>query len=121
MALNCQNFNQARHAVRESHGISHADAQLVLKGLQTVYPKVELFSGEIPFGVIAQNLEGCILRKVLLKGVKENVFALPIHDAVAVELDDMRWACNVMSEAWEAEISGIYSKAKASVSTTISG
>ena len=67
--------------------------------------------------MIAQNLEGRILRKVLLKGVKENVFALPIHDAVAVELDHMSWACNVMSEAWEAEISGIYGKAKASVST----
>lgn len=69
--------------------------------------------------MIAQNLEGRILRKVMLKGIQENIFALPIHDAVAVELDHMSWACDAMREAWEAEIAGIHKGAKAIVSTKI--
>mgnify|MGYP001350970688 FL=1 len=73
----------------------------------------------INFGVIAQNLEGSILRKVMLKGIQENIFALPIHDAVAVELDHMSWACYAMREAWETEIGGIHKGAKAVVSTEI--
>ena len=40
----------------------------------------------INFGVIAQNIEGRTLRRVLLKGIQENIFALLIHDAVAAGL-----------------------------------
>ena len=42
-----------------------------------------------------------------------------LHDAVAVELDHMSWACNAMREAWEAEMKEIHGGAKAVVSTTI--
>lgn len=83
------------------------------------YTDVPLFSEGINFGVIAQNLEGRILRKVMLDGIKENIFTLPIHDAVAVDLDHMSWACDAMREAWQAEIEGIHKGAKAVVSTTI--
>ena len=36
----------------------------------------------IDFCVIAQNIEGRTLIKVILKGIKEDIFALLIHDAV---------------------------------------
>tara|TARA_B100001939_G_scaffold3480_1_gene3315 strand:- start:34 stop:219 length:186 start_codon:yes stop_codon:yes gene_type:complete len=36
----------------------------------------------INFGVVAQNIEGQTLGKVILKGIQENIFALLIHDAV---------------------------------------
>ncbi len=65
--------------------------------------------------MIAQNLEGRILRKVMLKGIQDNIFALPIHDAVAVERDHMSWACDAMREAWEAEMREIHNGAKAVV------
>ena len=55
----------------------------------------------------------------MLKGIQENIFALPTHDAVAVELDHMSWACDAMREAWEAEIGGIHLGAKAVLSTKI--
>ena len=55
----------------------------------------------------------------MLQGIKENIFALPIHDAIAVELDHMSWACDAMREAWEAEMKGIHEGAKAFVSTNI--
>ena len=43
----------------------------------------------------------------------------PIHDAIAVELDHVSWACDAMREAWEAEIEGIYKGAKATVGIEI--
>ena len=55
----------------------------------------------------------------MLEGIKENIFALPIHDAVAVELDRMGWACDAMREAWEAEMKEIHKGAKAVVSTNL--
>ena len=55
----------------------------------------------------------------MLKCIQENIFALPIHDAVGVELDRMSWACDAMREAWEAEIEGIHKDAKAVVSIKI--
>ena len=73
----------------------------------------------INFGVTVQNQEGRILRKAMLKGIQENIFALPIHDAVAVELDHMSCACDAMRECWEAEIGGIHRGAKAVVSKEI--
>ena len=71
--------------------------------------------------MIAQNLEGRILRKVMLKGIQENIFALPIHDAIAVELDHMSWACDAMSVCWEAEMKEIQKGAKATISTEFAG
>ena len=55
----------------------------------------------------------------MLKGIQEDIFALPIHDAVAVELDHMSWACDAMREVWEAEIEGMHKGAKAVVSAEI--
>ena len=56
----------------------------------------------------------------MLKGIQDNIFALPIHDAVAVELDHMSWACDAMREAWEAEMKEIHKGAKTAVSIKIS-
>ena len=84
-----------------------------------IYPGIQVFSEGINSDVIAQNLEGRIPRKVMLKGIQEDIFALPIHDAIAVELDHMGWACDAMREAGEAKIRGIQKGAKATVSTEI--
>ena len=40
----------------------------------------------------AQNLEGQILRRVVLRGVDEGIVCLPIHDAVAVQQGHQVWA-----------------------------
>ena len=120
VAMNCPSFEKAHHAARETpYKVPYEDCKAVYKAFEAIYPDIQLFSEGINFGVIAQNLEGRILRKVMLDGIKENIFALPIHDAVAVELDHMSWACDAMSEAWEAEMKEIHKGAKAVVSTKI--
>ena len=61
------------------------------------YPKLELFTG---WGLFAQNLEGAIIRNVMLQGVAEGIVALPVHDAVAVQQRHAQWAQDRMLEAW---------------------
>ncbi|MEK9701638.1 MAG: hypothetical protein VW829_06440 [Deltaproteobacteria bacterium] len=120
VAMNCPSFEKAHHAARKtSYKVPHEDCKAVYRAFEAIYPGIQLFSEGINFGVIAQNLEGRILRKVMLKGIQEDIFALPIHDAVAVELDHMSWACDAMREAWEAEMKEIHKGAKAVFSAKI--
>lgn len=61
------------------------------------YPKLSLFTG---FGLFAQNLEGQILKRVMLEGVDRGIVALPVHDAVAVAQGNEEWAVEAMRRAW---------------------
>jgi hypothetical protein len=120
VAMNCPSFEKAHHAAREtSYRVSYEDSNAIYSAFECIYPDVPLFSEGINFGVIAQNLEGRILRRVMLQGIQENILALPIHDAVAVELDRMSWACDAMRDAWEEEMKEIHRGTKAVVSTKI--
>ena len=61
------------------------------------YSKLILFDD---WGIHAQNLEGAILRDVMLQGVDKGVVVLPVHDAVAVQQKHEEWAIGTMLEAW---------------------
>lgn len=61
------------------------------------YPDLELFSG---FGAQAQSLEGQILLDVMLEGVEQNIVALPVHDALAVNIEHLQWCKEQMIEKW---------------------
>ena len=67
---------------------------------------INLIEG-INFGLIAQNLQGRILRKVMLKGIQEDILALPIHDAVTVELDQMSRACDATRRLGNQKLKGL--------------
>lgn len=49
---------------------------------------------------MAMNHEGEILKDVMLKGVREGITVLPIHDAVAVEVDNATWAESALRDSW---------------------
>ena len=66
-----------------------------------VFPKLELFSG---WGLYAQNLEGQILKNVMLEGVKKGIVCLPVHDAVAAEQKHLGWAKDTMLECWDRQM-----------------
>jgi len=66
-----------------------------------VFPKLELFSG---WGLYAQNLEGQILKQVMLEGVKKDIVCLPVHDAVAVQQERLEWAKDTMLECWDRQM-----------------
>ena len=47
------------------------------------------------------NWEGEILKQVMLEGVKNNIVALPIHDAVAVQVEHKQWAETTLKRCWD--------------------
>jgi hypothetical protein len=58
-----------------------------------IFPKLELFNG---WGIYAQNFEGQILKNVMLEGAKQGIVCLPVHDAIAVPIEERGWACDEM-------------------------
>ena len=78
-------------------------------GVQKRYPKLQLFKG---WGILAQNLEGQILKDVMLEGIKEGIVCLPVHDAIAVQQQHKDWAKEVMLETWQEHLGGVGTKVK---------
>ena len=78
------------------------------------FPMLKLYND---WGVFAQNLEGSILREVMLNGIKKDIVVLPVHDAVAVQQKHESWAMDAMSEAWDKHVG--YGKARLKVDKPI--
>lgn len=81
----------------------------MIKGSLKRFPKLELFKG---WGISLQNLEGQILKDVLLEGIKEDIVCLPVHDAVAVQQGHEDWAKGIMLETWSEYANGVVTKVK---------
>ena len=77
----------------------------------TIYPRIKLFDGWTHQG---QNLEGQILKKVMLKGVDEGIVCLPVHDAIAVQRRHESWAAKRMIGTW-TEVVGCHVKPRVKV------
>jgi len=75
----------------------------IKQGTLKRYPKINLFEG---WGMSAQNLEGAILRKVMLEGIEQGIVSLPVHDAIAVKQGDAEWAKEAMERVWSEETLG---------------
>jgi hypothetical protein len=75
----------------------------IKQGALKRYPKLNLFEG---WGMSAQNLEGAILRKVMLEGIEQGIVSLPVHDAIAVKQGEAEWAKEAMERVWSEETLG---------------
>ena len=64
-----------------------------------LYPDLPYYEG---WSVWAMNIEGEILKQVMLDGVKEGVVALPVHDALAVQERHEVWARERLTHHWNA-------------------
>ena len=82
-------------------GVSKENFLKLKEASLKVFPKLKLFNG---WGIYAQNFEGQILKSVMLEGIKHGVVCLPVHDAVAVTLDNLGWACDVMRFEWDKQM-----------------
>ena len=81
----------------------------IKQGTLKRFPKLNLFDG---WGLSAQNLEGAILRKVMLEGVERGIVAIPVHDAIAVKQGDAEWAKEAMQRVWTDETLGWQTRLK---------
>ena len=59
-----------------------------------------------------QSLEGVILRKALVEGVKLGIASLPVHDALAVNHEHTDWAQEAMAREWSDVVGGVVTKLK---------
>ena len=82
-------------------GINGEQLTRLTEAALKVFPKLELFSG---WGFYAQNLEGQILKNVMLEGIKKDIVCLPVHDAVAVRQEHLGWAEETMLERWDRQM-----------------
>ena len=81
--------------------INGEDFQRLKQASKRVSPNLELFTG---WGSLAQNLEGQILKQVMLEGVSKVIVRLPVHDAVAVRQQHLDWARDTMVECWDKQM-----------------
>jgi hypothetical protein len=102
VGLNSQSFEATKQVVAREFQVSHTDSAKIAEAFAKLYPNLGLHCG---FALTAMQLEGLILKDVLLRGVRTGILALPIHDAVAVEFDHQDWAKDVMEDAWQSVMS----------------
>ena len=113
IGLNNESFEATKDVVARSKPYtSHAESKQIADAFNKLYPKLDL---HCKFALVAMQLEGLILRDVLLRGVEAGVVALPIHDAVAVEFDNQGWTKDAMEDAWQSVMSEFHESAKTQV------
>ena len=83
------------------NGVNDVKFDALVAAAEKLYPKLELFNG---WGIYAQNYEGQILKQVMLEGIKKDIVCLPIHDAVAVQQEHLKWAEETMLECWDRQM-----------------
>ncbi|MDP6650863.1 MAG: hypothetical protein QGF90_01915 [Gammaproteobacteria bacterium] len=93
-------------------GISKKEFEQIETASLRRFPELTLFKG---FGIHAQNLEGQILKQVMLEGVDNDIVALPVHDAVAVVHGNEEWATEAMLKAWTEHTNSTGSDARSRV------
>jgi len=108
VAMGAKNPTEAMHACNRK-GIHPAIFAKLTDGTRKVFPKLPLFES---WGVLAQNMEGSILKQVLLDGVAQGIVCLPVHDAIAVPTGNESWALDAMSNAWSEQCYGVKTRLK---------
>ena len=71
-----------------------------MEAFQRLYPRAQIFNGKRPFGLVGMQLEGEILQIAMRQLRLLDVFALSIHDAIAVNEKNYEVAKSAMEDAW---------------------
>ena len=108
IAMGADCLHKARGAFL-GEGNSVVKFNRIHEGVLKRYPNVVLFDG---WGSKAQSLEGVILRKVMVEGVKLGIASLPVHDALAVNQEHADWAQEAMARVWADVAGGVGTKLK---------
>jgi len=95
-ALNCETYERARSGAR----VPDKFGRDIMEAFERLYPKAQIFNGERPFGLVGMQLEGEILQIAMRQLRLLDVFALPIHDAIAVNEKNYELAKSAMEDAW---------------------
>ena len=97
VSLGSGNRDKARQGFTTEKGYTLNIFETIETFVLSRYPKIPFYTG---WSLVAMNHEGEILKDVMLKGVREGITVLPIHDAVAVEVDNATWAESALRDSW---------------------
>ena len=100
VAMGANDRANAANSLRRN-GVTTKEFEVLEAATLKRFPDASLFTA---WTHQAQNLEGQILKRVLLQGIEKGVVCLPVHDAVAVQQQHADWAKEAMSDAWEEEV-----------------
>jgi hypothetical protein len=95
-AMGADNRDAAMNSCK-TEGITNLMFEALEAACAKLYPELQLFIG---WTHQAQNLEGQILKKVMLQGVDAGIVCLPVHDAIAVPQRHQLWAVKTMMRLW---------------------
>ena len=101
-AFSCESKIDALNAFK-SKVSSEKDFMTIESHLLKRFPNIPFYQG---WSKKAMNLEGEIVKRVMLQGVEDDIVVLPIHDAVAVQKRHKAWAEEVMVRIW-SEVAGV--------------
>ena len=107
-ALNCETYERARSGAR----VPDKFGRDIMEAFERLYPKAQIFNGERPFGLVGMQLEGEILQIAMRQLRLLDVFALPIHDAIAVNVKNYELAKSAMEDAWHHVMQPFHPTAK---------
>ncbi len=107
-ALNCETYERARSGAR----VPDKFGRDIMEAFERLYPKAQIFNGERPFGLVGFQLEGEILQIAMRQLRLLDVFALPIHDAIAVNEKNYKLAKSAMEDAWHYVMHPFHPSAK---------
>ena len=82
-------------------GINGQDFQRLTDASKRVFPDLDFFTG---WGIHGQNYEGQILKQDMLQGIKKDIVCSPVHDAVAVRQEHLKWAEKTTLECWDRQM-----------------
>ena len=78
--------------------INNHQFDALVSASKRIYPKLELFNR---WDICAQQLEGKILKQVMLECVQKEICALPVKNAMAVQKEHLVWVKETMLECWD--------------------
>ena len=107
-ALNCKSYERARSGAR----VPDKFGKNIMEAFERLYPKAQIFNGDRPFGLVGFRLEGEILQTAMRQLRLLDVFALPIHDAIAVNEKNYELAKSAMEDAWHHVMNPYHPTAK---------
>jgi hypothetical protein len=95
-AMGADNRDAALNSCKTA-GITNVMFEALEAACAELYPDLQLFIG---WTHQEQNLEGQILKKVMLQGVDEGIVCLPVRDAEALLQKHQAWAEQAMVNTW---------------------
>ena len=107
LALNTSSFEQAARASLKHHDIELSQSTAIDQGFKRVYPNLNLYS---QFGLVAMQIEGVVMNKLLSQAIQKQVAVIPVHDAICFPESADKDLSHIFETLWQQELDELSSQ-----------